>query len=400
VSIDAKPGRARHLFVTQDYPPDLGGMARRHVELCRRFSDETVSMEVSTVRSDEAASFDAAESYRINRQPFYFSEAKIFTNQLRWAKWLLSAPQRDVQVIHCGNIRPVGYAVALAHLRRSTPYLVYVNGSDVLREQMWLGQARKRAGARRILGGASGIVATSKWVADITRELLDSLQIRAAPPIGAFDLGTDPGFFHPRNDSRRLRTSWRIGDARLLVTVARLIPHKGQDVVMRAVAALKRDFPDLRYAVVGVGPDEQRLRKLATELGIEDRVIFTGALSDEEIAEAYATATIYAGLSRVEDVIFAEGFGISFLEASASGLPSIAGDSGGVRSAVRDGVSGIIVPPTDVNAVANATRMLLDNPEERLAMGAAARRLVETYYNWDRVADDTRDFARKVVSPR
>jgi phosphatidylinositol alpha-1,6-mannosyltransferase len=398
VSVDAKHARSRHLFVTQDYPPDLGGMARRHVELCRRFSDDTIAMEVSTVRSDGAAAFDASESYKINRQPFYFSEAKIFTNQLRWARWLLAPAQRDVRVLHCGNIRPVGYAVALAHFRRSTPFLVYVNGSDVLREQMSLGQIRKRVGARRILGAASGIVATSKWVADITGQLVDALEIRNAPPIGAFDLGTDPDFFHPRNDTRRLRASWRVGDAPLLLTVARLIPHKGQDVVMRAVAALKDDFPGLHYAIVGVGPDEQRLRGLAAELNIEDRIIFTGALSDEQIAEAYATATIYLGLSRVEEVIFAEGFGISFLEAAASGLPSIAGDSGGVRSAVRDNVSGIIVPPTDVNAVVDAIRALLDKPEKRQAMGAAARRLVETYYNWDRVTKDTREFTRRVVA--
>jgi glycosyltransferase involved in cell wall biosynthesis len=373
-------------------------MARRHVELCRRFSDDTINMEVSTVCSDEAADFDAAESYNIYRQPFYFAQAKVFTNQLRWAKWLLAPAQRDVQVLHCGNIRPVGYAVALAHLRRRMRYLVYVNGSDVLREQISLGQTRKRVGVKRILGAASGIVATSKWVADITGQLLDALEIRATPPIGAFDLGTDPNFFHPRNDRRRLRDNWGIGDAPLLLTVARLIPHKGQDVVMRSVAALKDDYPGLRYAIVGVGPDEERLRKLSRDLRIEDQIIFTGALSDEEIAEAYATATIYMGLSRVEDVIFAEGFGISFLEASASGLPSIAGDSGGVRSAVRDGESGIIVQPTDVSAVIAAIRALLDDPEKRAAMGAAGRRLVETYYNWDRVAEDTREFTRRVVS--
>jgi len=76
----------KHLFVTQDYAPDLGGMARRHVELCRRFGDSVNTMEVSTVASPRAAAFDAAEPYAIHRQPFPFSEAKLFTNQLRWAR--------------------------------------------------------------------------------------------------------------------------------------------------------------------------------------------------------------------------------------------------------------------------------------------------------------------------
>jgi phosphatidylinositol alpha-1,6-mannosyltransferase len=139
---------------------------------------------------------------------------------------------------------------------------------------------------------------------------------------------------------------------------------------------------------------------LAGSLGITDWVIFAGSLSDDEVAEAYATSTIYAGLSRVEEGIHAEGFGISFVEAAASGLPSVAGDSGGVRSAVRDGISGIVVPPTDVAMVADAFRTLLTDESKRAEMGRRGRLLVETYYNWDRVARDTREFTRDVISLR
>ncbi|MGH7650385.1 MAG: glycosyltransferase family 4 protein [Gemmatimonadaceae bacterium] len=395
--MNAGGARVRHLFATQDYPPDLGGMARRHVELCRRLSDERTSIEVSTVRSDVARAFDAGEPYEIHRQPFHFSEAKRFTNQVRWARWLLSPERRSVGVIHCGNIRPVGYAVTLAHLRRRTPFLLYVNGSDLLREQQTLDNPRKKFGARHILGAASGIVATSEWVGHLASELFEQLQIRAAPPIGVFDLGTDPVFFSPAKNTGRLRATWGIGDAPLLITVARLIPHKGQDVAIRALAALHEELPSLRYVIVGVGPDETRLRGLAEELGVTDKVIFAGALTDEAVAEAYATSTVYVGLSRVEDVIYAEGFGISFLEAAASGLPCVAGDSGGVRSAVREGVTGSIVEPTNVRAVASAIRNFLSDPAKRATFGANARSLVETYYNWDRVARDTREFSRRVT---
>lgn len=372
-------------------------MARRHVELCRHFGDASVTMDVSTVRVDGAEEFDAGEPYAIYRQPFYFAQAKLFTNQLRWAKWLLSSEQKDVRVIHCGNVRPVGYAVALAHLRRRTPYLLYVNGSDLLRERRSLASARKRFGARLIFGAASGIVATSAWVGRLAEELIRDLEIRKAPPIGAFDLGTDPHFFRPDRDTGVLRARWGIGKDPLLVTVARLVPHKGQDVTLRAMALLTEEFPALRYAIVGTGPDDSRLRALAAELKVSDKTIFTGAVTDDEISEAYATSTVYVGLSRVESVIFAEGFGISFLEAAASGVPSIAGDSGGVRSAVRDGISGIIVPPTDVRSVASAIRDLLRNADKRRQMGASARALVETYYNWDRVARDTRAFTERVI---
>lgn len=376
-------------------------MARRHVELCRRFGDSVNTMEVSTVASPQAAQFDAAEAYAIHRQPFPFSQAKLFANQLRWARWLHSNAPGKFDVFHCGNIRPVGYAVALAHYTRRIPYLVYVNGADLLREMEATNSSlRRRMGGKRILGGASGIVATSAWVGTLAEEAMREFGVKSAPPVGVFDLGTDPVFFDATRDTRQLRTKWRIGSDPLILTVARLIPHKGQDVVIKAVALLRNEFPALRYAIVGTGPDEARLRDLTGSLGITDRVIFSGALSDDEVAEAYATATIYAGLSRVEEGIHAEGFGISFLEAAASGLPSVAGDSGGVRSAVRDGTSGIVVPPTDVGAVADAFRALLTDDDKRVGMGRAGRMLVETYYNWERVARDTREFTLDVTSLR
>lgn len=385
--------------MTQDYAPDLGGMARRHVELARRFGFSGDTMEVSTVASADAAEFDAAEPYRIHRQPFPFSQAKLFANQLRWARWLHSHAPGNVDVIHLGNVRPVGYAVALANVTRRLPYLLYVNGGDLLLEMEPRNRTvRRRFGARRIFGGASGIVATSAWVGTLAQDAMRALDITSPPPVGVFDLGTDPEFFHAGRDTRRLRSVWGASNDPLILTVARLVPHKGQDVVIKAVAELAREFPRLRYALVGVGPDERRLRELAENLGIARRIIFAGALTDDEVAEAYATSTIYAGLSRIEKGVQAEGFGISFLEAAASGVPSVAGDSGGVRSAVRNGTSGFVVPPTDVGVVAAAFRQLLKDEGTRVEMGRAGRMLVESYYNWERVARDTRNFTHEVLS--
>lgn len=388
----------RHLFVTQDYGPDLGGMARRHVELCRRFGDDETTMSVSTVASRGAAAFDRHESYSIYRQPFPFERANRFSNQLRWARWLTSRRSPHFDVLHCGNIRPVGYAVRWAHRKQRTPYLVYVNGGDLLRERRKARtSAVKRQTAQWIFGQAAGIVATSKWVAELSAEVMSQVGVLHPPPVAALDLGTDPVHFNPSRDTGALRRRWGVGDAPLILTVARLVPHKGQDMGIRALASLTRDFPNLRYIMVGEGHDGLRLRALARELGVSDKVGFVGPMRDDELPEAYATSTIYLGASRVDKEINVEGFGISFLEAGASGIPSVAGDSGGVRSAVRDGETGIVVPPTDSDAIADALRSLLLNPERRQQMGHAARLAVETHYNWDRVARDTRDFTYRVV---
>lgn len=388
----------RHLFVTQDYGPDRGGMARRHVELVRRFSADSSEMEVSTVRTDGDQDFDRFEDYRIHRQPFHFREANRFSNQVKWARWLVTHCRDNIDVIHCGNIRPVGYAVSWASMRLGIPYIVYVNGGDLLREKQKASQSSlKRATARRILGNAAGIAATSKWVAELSGEVMNQLGVRNVPPTSALALGTDPDLFSPARDTGRLRSSWNAGSGPLILTVARLVPHKGQDTVIQALAVLAPEFPDLRYVLVGEGHDEERLRRLAAELHVEDKVIFAGAIPDADLPEAYATANLYAGASRVDNEINVEGFGISFLEASASGLPVVAGDSGGVRSAVRDGETGIVLPPTDVAAWSRTLAELLRDPARQEALGNAGRAAVESFYNWDRVARDTREFTLTAV---
>jgi len=386
----------KHLLVTQDFLPDLGGMARRHVELVRRYPEP---MSVSTVAAPDAARYDAAEEYAIERQPFTFARANRFSNQARWARGLVKRCRDRIQVLHCGNIRPVGYAVWWAHKRLRIPYVVYVNGGDLLRERVKARKsALKRRTARLILGDAAGIVATSAWCADLAREVMREVGITSPPPVAALDLGTDPVRFRPGNDTGTLRLRWGIRRAPIVVTVARLVPHKGQDIGIRALARLRDEFPTLRYVLVGEGHDEARLRNLAAELDVMDRVGFAGPMRDDELPEAYATSTVYLGASRIDNQINAEGFGISFIEASACALPIVAGDSGGVRSAVRDGETGFVVNPTDVDAVAEALATLLRDVSLRDTMGVAGRKAVETHYNWQRVADDTARFVRECVS--
>jgi phosphatidylinositol alpha-1,6-mannosyltransferase len=272
-----------------------------------------------------------------------------------------------------------------------------VNGGDLLRERARIAASTmKRWFLRRLFGNAAGVVANSAWTAETASNLYEALGIASGDRIVAIDLGTDPTQFRPENNRGRLREKLGWKDAIIAVTVARLVPHKGQDVALRAVAAVVREYPRLHYLIVGDGPNEDTLRRLATDLGISERVRFVGAMSDEDVAEAYATADVYVGMSRHEanDV---EGFGISFVEASASGIPVIAGDSGGIRSAVRDGETGIIVGPKDPDATAAALRRLLADPERRRAMGAAGRKAVVTHYNWDRVARETAAFAERVA---
>jgi len=383
----------RHLFITQDYTPDLGGMARRHVELCRRFPADTL---VSTVRADGAEAADAAEPVPVHRQPFGFREAGRFANQVRWARWL----RREAgafDIVHCGNIRPCGYAAWWAWRRAGVPYLVYVNGGDLLRERAKASQGLKRRTARAILGDAAGIVANSAWTGELAREVMREVGVKALPHVADFPLGTDPTQFGPGHATGEVRRRLGLGTDPYLLTVARLVPHKGQDVTIRALARLAAEFPALRYVIVGEGPDEQRLRGLARSEGVEARVVFAGPMRDDELPAAYAGAAVYVGLSRLLPPINVEGFGISFVEAAASGVPSVAGDSGGVRSAVLDDRTGLLVPPEEVDRVADAIRLLLVNEPLRRRLGAGAREEALLRFNWERVVRDTLEFAEQAV---
>ena len=393
---DAQRPTRRHVYVTQDYAPDRGGIARMHVELCRRFAPN--AMTVSTVDAAGARAFDAGEPYEIHRQPFTMRQAKTLVSQLRWGRWLL---RRRFDVLHCGNVRPVGYTVWWVARHRGVPYVVYVYGGDLLRARR--GARRnvlKRWTARRIFADAAAVIAISRWNAGLAADVMREVGVVAPPPIAVIPLGTDPVQFAPERATGAVRARFGLGDAPLLLTVARLVPHKGQDVALRALAQLGAEFPDLRYLIVGSGPDDARLRQLAAELGVADRVTFAGALSDGDIADAYASASVYVGLSRVEQEKDAEGFGISFAEAAASGTPCVAGDSGGVPCAVRHGETGVLVPPTDVAAVVDALRALLGDPAKRAAMARAARESAVTYYNWDRVARQTLELVRAVIERR
>ena len=388
----------KHVFVTQNFGPHWGGIDQRHVQLCRRFGPGR-ALEVSTVRTShaDAQAFDRAEPYRIIRQPFTQRESRRFTNTLRWAAWLAKHCAHDVELIHCGEIRPTSIAVWWAARRARLPYILYVNGLDLLLERRRAKVARLRILARTLLGGASGIVANSAWTAATAAEVMREVGVKQFPPIAAIDLGTDPEQFHPSRDTGALRARLAPGDAPLLLTVGRLLPHKGQDVTIRAVALLVSEFPQLRYLIVGAGHHEQALRKLASDLGLAERVLIETGLSTQDVAEAHATATLYVGPSRLHDEVNVEGFGLVFVEASASGTAVVGGDSGGVRSAVRQGETGLVVPPGDERAVAGAIRELLLDPARREAMGRRGRALVETYYNWDRVAADTLAFAQSVL---
>jgi phosphatidylinositol alpha-1,6-mannosyltransferase len=312
------------------------------------------------------------------------------------------AREHHARFVYCGNIKPAGYPTRWVHERTGVPYAVFLFGADLLSEQhKYHHSAFKRRSGRAILGGASALIAISNWTRDQALTVLGELGLDGhGQRLRVLHLGTDPLRFRPNGDSAKARDRFHLpAGRRWLITVARLEPHKGVDTVIKALPSIMERAPDVGYLVVGSGPAKERLEKLAQKTGVADRVRLLGEVTDDDLPLAYNLATAYVGVSRRADMIGVEGFGISFVEASASGLPIVAGNSGGVPDAVRDGETGFLVEPEDPAAVAERVTELLANPNLARTIGQAGRRAVETYYNWDRVMKDLRAIEAEVIDP-
>ena len=180
-----------------------------------------------------------------------------------------------------------------------------------------------------------------------------------------------------------------MGDGETLVLcVSRLVPRKGIDRLIEAVARLASGRPGLRLCIAGAGRDSGRLERLVRRTGAPARLL--GRVAESELAELYGAADLFAMLCRRRwGGLEQEGFGIVFLEAAAAGVAQVAGQSGGATEAVEHGTSGLVVTdPNDAAAVADSLATLLDDPDRRRRMGASARRRATAQFSYDRLAGD------------
>lgn len=377
-----------HLLLTYDFPPLGGGIARWMAELAKRYP--AGSLVVSTGSHPDASEVDATFPNRVDRLPVAPRRLRTIQGLLLWARrTAVLARSTDAEFIWCGNIKPAAYPAKWTRERVGTPFGILLHGGDVLILQHQIHQSSiKRRTARGLLGAATVLVANSEWTRDRCLTLLGELDLDASPErVRVVPLGADQEFFRPGIDTAEVRARYGLNGGRWLLSVAGLTRHKGIDIALRALAILRGRHPDLRYAVVGEGDDQPALEAEARELGVADRVRFLTGVPDRDLPALYNCAEVYLGVLRLLEQRV-EGFGISLCEASACGIPVVAGRSGGIPEAVRDGETGILVDAESAEAVAGALQRLLDDPALRARMGTAGRGAVERHYNWDRVTAD------------
>jgi len=357
-------------------------------ELARRYPPRTLV--VSTGIYAGSAASDATFPQPVDRVGIRATRLRTVNGLALWtARAARLARQNRFGFTWCGELKPAGYPAWWLSRRHGVPYGVVVHGTELLLLDHKIRASRfKRWTAGGLVTGATVLAANSTWTAGTARSLYQLLnRPDLAARVQVVPLGTEPTQFRPGLDARPVRAKYGLDGGPWLLTVARLEWHKGIDTVIRALPAVRAAHPGTRYAVVGVGPRQPELERLAGEAGVRHAVQFLGFVPDEDLPAVYNAADLYVGASRYHDLL-AEGFGISLVEASASGIAVVGGRSGGVPDAVRDGETGILVDPEDPAAVAASITRLLGDEALRRRMGAAGRRAVETYYNWDRVSRD------------
>jgi phosphatidylinositol alpha-1,6-mannosyltransferase len=379
---------AVHLLLTYDFPPMGGGIARWMGELAKRYP--AGSLVVSTGRQPDNAAVDGSFPNRIDRLSVPSRRLRTVQGLLLWSRRVVALTQSlEANFIWCGNLKPAAYPAWWAAAWLGIPYGVMVVGSDllILQQQIQRSPLKRRA-AHALLGSASVLVAISRWTADLCLAILEQLQIKTTPElVRTIPLGTDPAFFQPGRDTREVRARYGLGERRWLLSVARLVPYKGLDTGLRVLAELRQHHLDLGYAVVGSGEQLSDLHAMTRSLGLEDRVRFLTDVPDCDLPGLYNCAEVYLGLSRSTD-LDVEGFGISLVEASACSVPVVAARSGGIPDAVREGETGLLVDAERPEVVAEAVRLLLNNADMAKRLGVEGRRMVESFYNWDRVTSD------------
>lgn len=356
------------LLVTNDFPPKIGGIQSYLWELWRRLPPAETTVVTTPYAGDRA--WDAEQSYRVVRR-----RERVLLPTRRLTRDV-DAIAREVgaDVIFVDPALPLGWMVPRL---TAAPVVVVLHGAEVTVP----GRLPTRPLLGKVLRAAAGVVAAGSYpLAEAAHAAGRTVPSLVVPP------GIDPERFRPaRDEAERRDARAALGlplDARIVLGASRLVPRKGFDVLIDALARLPADVVGV---VVGSGRDRTRLERHAARRGVAGRVRFLGRVSDDDLPVAHRAADVFAMLCRDRwGGLEAEGFGIVFLEAGASGLACVAGRSGGSHDAVLDGETGWVVAPRDLDAVTNRLRALLDDPARRAAMGARARRLASTDWSYDR----------------
>jgi phosphatidyl-myo-inositol dimannoside synthase len=368
---------SRVLLVTNDFPPRRGGIQSYLAELVSRLAaigEHTVTVYAPQWKGADA--FDAQTlGYQVVRHPGTLM-LPVPTVDVRMRRLIA---EHEIDTVWFGAAAPLGLLAQRARQAGATQVLASTHGHEV----GWSMLPVARSVLRRI-GDDSDVVT---FVSRYTRGRFAS----AFGPQAALEYlppGVDTDRFRPDPASRaELRARYGLGERPTVVCLSRLVPRKGQDMLIRALPAVRQRVDGAALVIAGGGPYLETLRRLAERFGVSEHVTFTGGLPAADLPAYHAMADVFAMPCRTRGAgLDVEGLGIVFLEASATGVPVIAGCSGGAPETVRHNKTGLLVDGRSMSQIADAVTELLADPDRAAAMGAAGRDWVTAQWRWDALA--------------
>ena len=364
----------RTLIVTNDFPPRQGGIQSFVHELALRLPPGDLT--VYAPKWDGARAFDARQPFEVVRHPTSLMIPS--PGVTRRAAQL--ARSRRAEVVIFGAAAPLGLI---------TPAL---RGAGVERA---IGITHGHEAGWAALPGARTLLRRIGEETDVLTYLGDYFRIRlsralapdAAARMTRLHPGVDAGVFRPDTAAREeIRHRYGLAGRPVVVCVSRLVRRKGQDTLIRAWEEVTSQVPDAALLIVGGGPRSAALHQLAERTGVAGSVRFTGPVAQAELPAHYAAGDVFSMPCRTRrGGLDVEGLGIVYLEASATGLPVVGGDSGGAPDAISEGETGYVAGGRDIPALSARLAALLRDPPGAKAMGDKGRAWVEREWNWDLV---------------
>jgi phosphatidylinositol alpha-1,6-mannosyltransferase len=373
------------LIVTNDFPPRPGGIQAFLHNMALRLDPERLVVYASTwKRSREGveatAAFDAEQPFTVvrDRTTMLLPTPAV----TRRAAGLLR--EHGCTSVWFGAAAPLGLMAPALRRAGAERLVATTHGHEA-------GWARLPA-SRQLLRRIGDSVDTVTYLGEYTRSrIAPALSPAAAGRMTQLPPGVDEKTFHPGSGGAEVRARLGLSDRPVVVCVSRLVPRKGQDTLILALPRVLAAHPDAVLLIVGGGPYERDLRRLARETGVAGSVRFTGSVPWEQLPAHYGAGDVFAMPCRTRrGGLDVEGLGIVYLEASATGLPVLAGDSGGAPDAVLDGETGWVVRGGAPAQAAERINALLADGELRRRMGERGRRWVEEKWRWDLLAERLR----------
>lgn len=370
----------RLLLVTQDFPPNTGGIETYCFELARRFVTSTEHFAVLAPSHRDAKSVDHNLAYPVYRIPVKDSLLPLMAPV---PEIYHSIKEKFDTVLHA-QWQTVGASIWAKKF--GYPEHIYVASharelliSPFAGNEGWVTD-KLHHWRKKMFQKADGFFPVSHYTASLLQD--DGVSKQKIHVVGN---GTDPEVYYPQKTGI-LRQNLQLDNKKVILTICRLVPRKGIDLVLKALKSIKEQRQDVVYLIGGTGPDEQRLRSLVSELELDDDVQFLGRIPDDKMAAYYSLGNVFVMPAR-NDPPDVEGFGIVFLEANACETAVIGSNTGGIPDAVIHGETGYLIEENNLNQLTDFLTRLLTDEELARKMGRKGRKRILNEATWDHVAE-------------